>query len=165
MLLGLEWYMKDGRRVLFAVTVFLSALSNYYFFIGQVFFPPHLLVRAHAVRRLGVHAAQIPLAVFRGHRGTAGAAVLLLLLSRGDTESPDGQHAGRLGFPHLQQTPAPVRHPPLLFLPAGYPREGEFLPDSDNKWASMSAWLPVFGCTGAIACFQSANIRIGCGAC
>lgn len=38
MLLALEMYMKDGKRGFFAVTVFLSALSNYYFFIGQVFF-------------------------------------------------------------------------------------------------------------------------------
>lgn len=38
MLLGMELYMKENRRGLFALTVFLSALSNYYFFVGQVFF-------------------------------------------------------------------------------------------------------------------------------
>ena len=37
MLLGMELYMKENRRGLFALTVFLSALSNYYFFVGQVF--------------------------------------------------------------------------------------------------------------------------------
>ena len=38
MLLGMEQYMQEGRRGLFAMSVLLSALNNYYFFIAQAIF-------------------------------------------------------------------------------------------------------------------------------
>ena len=38
MLLGLERFMKDDKRGLFGLMVCLSALNNYYFFIGQAIF-------------------------------------------------------------------------------------------------------------------------------
>jgi hypothetical protein len=42
-----------------------------------------------------------------------------------------------------------------FFFPPELPARANFFPDANNKWSSMAAWLPVFGCTGAIAYFQS----------
>ena len=42
----------------------------------------------------------------------------------------------------------------LFFMPE-VPSRPNFFPQEWAKWSSMSAWLPVFGCSGAIAYFQS----------
>lgn len=156
MLLGMEMYMKDNRRGLFGLMVFLSALSNYYFFIGQVFF----LVIYWFLRMLsGDWECTLPKflwLVFEAVVGTAGAAVILLpsyfaVIQNPRTESLiSGWDALIYDKP---QRFFDVIH--SFFFPQDIPARENFFPDSDNKWASMSAWLPVFGCTGAIAYFQS----------
>lgn len=156
MLLGMEMYMKDNRRGLFGLMVFLSALSNYYFFIGQVFF----LVIYWFLRMLsGDWECTLPKflwLVFEAVAGTAGAAVILLpsyfaVIQNPRTESLiSGWDALIYDKP---QRFFDVIH--SFFFPQDIPARENFFPDSDNKWASMSAWLPVFGCTGAIAYFQS----------
>lgn len=129
MLLALEMYMKDGKRGFFAVTVFLSALSNYYFFIGQVFF---LLIYWFVRMFSGdwdCSLSKFLWLLFEAVVGTAGAGgVPPPLLSGGDTEPADRQHACRLGRADLQQASAILRHHPLLLLPPGHPGPGEFLP-------------------------------------
>ena len=156
MLLGLEWYMKDGRRGLFAVTVFLSALSNYYFFIGQVFF----LLIYWFVRMLSgdweCTLSKFLWLCFEAIVGTAGAAVLLLPSYLAVIQNPrtDSMLAGwDFLIYNKPQRLFDILH--SFFFPQDIPARENFFPDSDNKWASMSAWLPVFGCTGAIAYFQS----------
>ncbi len=160
MLLSLEMYMKDGRRGFFAVTVFLSALSNYYFFIGQVFF----LVIYWFVRLFSgdweCTLSKFLWLLFEAVVGTAGAAILLLpsyfaVIQNPRTESYIG------GWDFLIYN-KPQRFYDVIhsfFFPQDIPARENFFPDSDNKWASMSAWLPVFGCTGAIAYFQSRRHR------
>lgn len=156
MLLGLEQYMTEGRRGLFAVSVFLSALSNYYFFVGQaLFLMIYWIIRAlsgeweHRLRRFfGIWLEAL--------LGTACAAVLLLpsflaVVQNSRVDQPlEGW--GIL----LYSTPQrlyDILH--SFFFPPDLPARAFFLPDSNNKWASMTAWIPVFGCTGVLAYFQS----------
>lgn len=78
LLLGIEQYMQEGRRGLFAVAVLMNALSNYYFFIGQAFFVMlYWIVRASAGEW-----QRLPRRFFglwlQALIGVAGAAVLLL---------------------------------------------------------------------------------------
>ncbi len=156
MLLALEMYMKDGKRGFFAVMVFLSALSNYYFFIGQVFF---LLIYWFIRMFSGDWDCTLPKflwLLFEAVIGTAGAAVILLpsyfaVIQNPRTESLIG------GWDALIYN-KPQRFYDIIhsfFFPQDIPARENFFPDSDNKWASMSAWLPVFSCSGAIAYFQS----------
>ncbi len=156
MLLGMELYMKDGKRGIFAISVFLSALSNYYFFIGQAIF----LILYWFVRMLSgawnCTLSKFLWLFFEAIIGTAGAAVLLLpsyyaVIQNPRTESILG------GWDFLIYN-KPQRFYDVIhsfFFPQDIPARENFFPDSDNKWASMSAWLPVFGCSGAIAYFQS----------
>ncbi len=156
MLLGLEQYMSEGRRGLFALSVFLSALSNYYFFIGQaLFIMIYWVIRAlagdweHRCRRFfGLWGEAI--------LGTACAAVLLLpsfysVIQNNRVDQPlEGW--GLLIFSTPQRLYDILRS---FLFPPDLPARAFFLPDSNNKWASMSAWMPVFGCTGVLAYFQS----------
>lgn len=80
--------MKEGKRGLFAVTVFLSAISNYYFFIGQaVFLVIYWIIRAVSGdwERLGMRFFGI---AFEAVTGTAMAAVLLLPSFYAVTQNP-----------------------------------------------------------------------------
>lgn len=156
LLLGMEQYMADGRKGLFAFAVLMSALNNYYFFIGQaIFVMLYWVVRAasgdweHLGRRFfGLWAEAL--------LGTASAAVLLFpsflsVIQNGRTESLlEGWDI--LIYPNGQRF-FDIIH--SFFFPPDLPARANFFPDANNKWSSMSAWIPVFGCTGVIAYFQS----------
>ena len=78
MLLAMERFMADGKRGWFALIVFFSALSNYYFFIGQALF----LMLYWIFRALSgdwkVTIGRFLWLCFEAVIGTAGAAVILL---------------------------------------------------------------------------------------
>ncbi len=156
MLLGVEQYMKDGKRGLFALTVLLSALSNYYFFIGQALF----IMIYWIIRALSGDWERCTCRFFglwlEALLGTLGAAIILLpsffsVIQNSRTDNPIE------GFGMLihgtSQRLYDILH--SFFFPPELPARANFFPDAGNKWASMTAWLPVFGCTGAIAYFQS----------
>lgn len=156
MLLGMELLMKEGRKGVFAASVFLSALSNYYFFIGQCFF----LLIYWTVRLVSGGWKLTPrrffALLFEAVAGTAAAAVLLLPSFYAVIQN---SRTGELlsGWDLLIHS-RPQRLLDIVhsfFFPPDLPARPNFFPDADNKWSSMSAWLPVFGCTGAIAYFQS----------
>ncbi|MBR7093023.1 MAG: YfhO family protein [Clostridia bacterium] len=156
LLWGMERCVNDNRRGVFLVAVFFSALSNYYFFIGQAIFAVlYFLMRLGApdfhcdVKKFLCLAAEAVL-------GTAAAAGILLpsylaVIQNRRTES-------FLGAWDMLIYDRPQRFWDIIhsfFFPQDIPARPNFFPDSDNKWASMSAWLPLFGCTGVIAYFQS----------
>ena len=156
LLLGIEQQMQERRRGLFAVAVLMSALSNYYFFIGQVFFVMiYWVVRAasgaweHRVR--GFFGLWLQALI-----GVAGAGILLLpsfysvIQNSRSTEYLEG--FGFLIYGTNQRL-YDILH--SFLFPPELPARANFFPDANNKWSSMSAWIPVFGCTGVIAYFQS----------
>lgn len=156
MLLGMELYMKEGRRGIFAVAVLLSALNNYYFFIAQAIFAMiYWVVRAlsgewpRLWRRFGGLWLEALI-------GTAGAAILLLpsylaVIQNGRTDNLlEGW--GFLIY-SADQRLFDIIH--SFFFPPDIPARANFFPDANNKWSSMAAWVPLFGATGAIAYFQS----------
>lgn len=156
MLLGMELYMKDGKRGIFAVTVFFSALSNYYFFIGQAIF----LMIYWVVRALSgewkITFSKFLWLLFEAAVGSAMAGILLLPSYYAVSQNPrtDSFVSGWDALIYNK----PQRFFDILhsfFFPQDIPARASFFPDSDNKWGSMSAWLPVFGFTGVIAYFQS----------
>ena len=156
MLLGVEQYMKDGKRGLFALSVLLSALSNYYFFIGQAFF----IMIYWVIRAMSGEWEKCGRRFFglwlEALLGTLGAAVLLLpsffsVIQNSRTDNP--VEGWGLLIHGTNQRLYDILH--SFFFPPELPARANFFPDANNKWSSMTAWLPVFGCTGAIAYFQS----------
>ena len=155
-LYALERCMKEDKRGLFAVTMFLSAINNYYFFIGQcVFLIIYWLVRATS-HAWDVTPRRFARMFFEAVIGTAMAAVLLLpsyysvLQNSRINSTIAGWSTLYYGKP---QRFWDIIH--SFFFPSDIPARPNFFPDADNKWASMSAWVPMFGATGAIAFFQS----------
>lgn len=156
MLLGVEQYMKDGKRGLFALAVLAGALSNYYFFIGQALF----IMIYWVLRAMSGDWEKCTRRFFglwlEALLGTAGAAVILLpsflsVIQNSRTDNPI-EGWGLLIYGTSQRLYDIIHS---FFFPPELPARANFLPDANNKWSSMTAWIPVFGCTGAIAYFQS----------
>ncbi len=156
MLLGVEQYMKDGKRGLFALTVMLSALSNYYFFIGQaIFIMIYWVIRAMSGEweKCGRRFFGLWLEALLG---TLAAAILLLpsfysVIQNSRTNNYI-EGWGLLIYGNKQRL-YDILH--SFLFPPELPARPNFLPDANNRWSSMTAWIPVFGCTGAIAYFQN----------
>lgn len=156
MLLGVEQYMKDGKRGLFALSVLLSALSNYYFFIGQAFF----IMIYWVIRAMSGEWEKCGRRFFglwlEALLGTLGAAILLIpsfFSVIQNSRTNDYIEGWGLLIYGTNQRLYDILH--SFLFPPELPARANFLPDANNKWSSMTAWLPVFGCIGAIAYFQS----------
>lgn len=156
LLLGVERYMQDGSKGLFAFAVLMSALNNYYFFIGQaVFVMIYWIIRAMS----GEWEQCVPRFFglwLEALLATAGAAVLLLpsfFAVVQNSRTNNLLEGWDLLIHSTNQRPLDILH--SFFFPPDHPARANFLPDANNNWSSMSAWIPVFGCTGAIAYFQS----------
>lgn len=155
MLAALDEYMENRRRGLFALTVFACCLVNYYFFVGQVTFcliyfflrlicgswkisfKDFLLLALEAV--LGVGLSCILLA----------PSVLAVLQNNRVNNMVNGWNAVLYNrnqrYLHILE---------CFFFPPDHPARPNFTPDSESKWSSLGAWLPLFGMTGVIGWLQ-----------
>ena len=131
MLLGLERFMKDDKRGLFGLMVCLSALNNYYFFIGQaIFIVIYWFVRMFS----GEWECTMPKflwLVFEAVVGTAGAAVLLLPSYLAVIQNPrtESMLAGwDLLIYNKPQRLFDILH--SFFFPQDIPARENFFPDS-----------------------------------
>jgi uncharacterized membrane protein YfhO len=155
-LAALDEYMYTRRRGVFAAAVFASCLFNYYFFVGQVVFVIiYWFVRMFA-KSWKITAKDFFWLLFESVLGVAGTAVLLFPTILTVTQNPrvdnppQGWGALLYGWEqrylHILQS---------LFFPPDIPARPNFTPDSEAKWASLGAWLPLFSMTGVIAWFQT----------
>lgn len=156
LLAAMDEYMETRRRGVFALAVFACCLVNYYFFVGQVTFciiywfvrmfagsweislKDFLLLALEAV--LGVGMACVLLV----------PSVLAVLQNPRVDNPPSGWNAllydRNQRYLHILQ---------CFFFPPDIPARPNFTPDSGSKWASLGAWLPLFGMTGVIAWLQT----------
>lgn len=155
-LLGLERNLKDGKRGMFGIFIFLSAFNNYYFFIGQaIFLLMYFGIRAWS-GEWQLNAKKVIGVFLEAALGTMMAGIFLLpsFFAVIQNNRTDNLVAGWNALYYTQpQRLWDIIH--SFFFPPDIPARPNFFPDADNKWSSMSAWLPMVGATGAIAYFQS----------
>ncbi len=155
LLAALDEYMATRRRGLFALTVFACCFVNYYFFVGQVTFTliyfflrllcgrwrigwkDFLLLALEAVLGVGLSCALLVpsiLAVLQNNRtGNLINGWNALLYNKNQR------------YLHILE---------CFFFPPDLPARPNFTPDSESKWASLGAWLPLFGMSGVIGWLQ-----------
>ena len=153
---AMDEYMYHRRRGLFAVTVFASCFLNYYFFVGQVTFCIlYWLVRAFC-GSWKITAKDFLLLLLESVLGVAMAGALLVptiftvVQNPRVDNPPDGWGALLYGwnqrYLHILQA---------FFFPPDIPARPNFTPNSEAKWASLGAWLPLFSMTGVFAFLQN----------
>lgn len=154
LLVSLEELVINDRRGFFAAMVALNCLVNYWFFIGEVVFVALYVIVRIATGGWGCGVAKFLRIAFESLLGVAIAAVGLLpsvlALMGNPRTGGDNLLNGWLmwvyGF--NQRLPAIIQS---FFFPPELPSRPNFFPDMGAKWASLSAWLPLFSTTGVIA--------------
>lgn len=156
LLAALDEYMETNRKGIVAVAVFSACLLNYYFFVGQVVF-----VVIYWFLRVLTGGYKLNMRVFlrlaaEVLMGFCATAILLIPTVLAVIQNPRVSNAPS-GWSALLYNPV-QRYMHILssmFFPPDIPARPNFTPDSDSKWASIAAWLPLFGMTGTIAFLQS----------
>lgn len=156
LLAAIDEYMETKRRGVVALAVFAACLVNYYFFVGMVAF---VIIYWFLRMFTGSYKLSsndfLPLAfeVVVGFGATAVLlvpTVLFVIQNPRVNDAPQGFDALVYGseqrYLHIISS---------MFFPPDIPARPNFTPDSNSKWASIAAWLPLFGMTGVIAFLQS----------
>ncbi len=156
LLLSLEELVCENRRGFFAVVVFFTSLSNYYFFIGMlVFLFIYWIVRTLSGcwdMKIGTFAKIL----FEGVLGCGLACVILLpsfysvIQNNRVSGYPTGWNAILYG-----QNQRFLNVIQCFFFPPDNPARPVFFPNADAKWSSQAGWLPLMGMTGVIAWLQN----------
>jgi uncharacterized membrane protein YfhO len=155
MLWALDEYMYNRRRYVFAFTVFLCCTVNYYFFVGQVVF----LLIYWIVRMLAgswdISVKDFLLLFCESVIGVMCSCALLIptvmavIQNPRVSDPPNGWNA--LLYEYNQRY---IHILECFFFPPDIPARPNFTPNSEAKWASLGAWLPLFSMSGVIAFLQ-----------
>ena len=155
MLAALDEYMYNRRRGIFAISVAFSCIVNYYFFVGQVtFLLIYFLVRL-ACRSWKISLPDFLCLFLEAVLGVLMSFILLLpsiftIVQNTRTNNLISGWSAVLynknqRYLHILE---------CFFFPPDLPARPNFTPESESKWASLGAWLPMFGMTGTIAWLQ-----------
>lgn len=156
LLLGLELLITENRRGFFALSVFISALSNYFFFFGMVVFTVIYLIVRMASKAVRVPFSRFVVIVIESVLGLLMASVLLLpsivaiIQNTRLSEVLLGWNAIMYGKEQIY-----LNVIECFFFPPDIPARPVFFPGADVKWSSLGGWLPVFSMVGVFALFKN----------
>ncbi len=156
LLIALEEFVINNRRGVFALTVCLCAVVNYFFFAGEVIFLFLYFFLRCTDNRFDITPKKFLLLAFESVLGVLCAMFLLLpsLLAITGNDRLGDMLAGwnLLLYQDVQRYPL-IFH--SFFLPPDIPARPNFFPDSNANWSSVSAYLPMFSLAGVIAFLKS----------
>lgn len=153
LLCALDSFVIDKRRGLFALVTFAACFINYYFFTGMVVFCFIYFIIRVCYGSYRVTVKEFLLLCFEAILGFFLAAVLFFPTILTVSENNRVNHQ-LYGWDALIYQSKPQRYIHLLesfFFPPDIPARPNFTPDSDAKWSSIAAWLPLIGISGIVA--------------
>ncbi len=154
LLLSIELLITENRRGAFAITVALSAVSNYFFFFGMVVFSIiYFFVRLFS-SAIKPRLSRFLCLLFEAVLGLALSCFMLLPAlaaisgnSRlGDLQLFEGWNGIMYGKEQIY-----LNIIECFFFPPDLPARPVFFPSADVKWSSLGGWLPLMGTTGVIS--------------
>lgn len=157
LLASVDEYMATRRRGILTLTVFAACVFNYYFFTGQVVFVIIYWFLRYFTGSFGKISLKdfirMAFEILLGFAATAFIllpSVLVVMQNPRVDNAPGGWSA--LLYPSNQKY---VHILQSLFFPPDIPARPNFTPDSNAKWASVAAYIPLFSMTGVIAYLQT----------
>lgn len=161
LLIGMEEFVINKRRGAFALAVGLCAVINYYFFFGEVVFCViYFIVRAVYDRNdpKGFHLS-LRTFLLLALEAVMGLLLSAVLLVPGLLAILGNPRTFRFLFGWSGIFYGNVQRYGLIissfFFPPDIPAYPNFFPDSNAKWSSVSAFLPLFSMTGVLAFFKA----------
>lgn len=156
LLWALDLFMYEKKRGIFGIMVFASCFLNYYFFVGQVVFLIIYWIVKMIFKNYKCTVKDCAFLVLESLIGVLATSIVLfpsiLTISQNSRVNEYIQGWPAVLYDSEQRYLHIVTS---LFFPPDIPAKPNFTPDSNSKWASIGAWLPLFGMCGVIAFIQS----------
>ncbi len=162
LLIGMEEYIQNNRKGVFAIAVCLNAMVNYFMFAGQVAF-----CIIYFLFRFSDRSFRVTLKKFLGLalEAVIGAAMSMILFLPGALALLGNDRTAR-SFSELKNIVAWWKNGGLYwqrygqilesyFFPPDIPSRVNFFYGHTERWASISGYLPLFGMTGVFAFFTT----------
>ena len=155
-LASFDTFMYDKKRGLFLIAIFSSCFLHYYFFAGQAVFLIIYWAINIASKRWVFNFKEFFYLILEAILGIGLNSIILfptiLAISQNPRTTNFLQGWNAWLYSNEQRY---VQILQSFFFPAELPARPNFTPNSDAKWASIAAWLPMFGMTGVIAWIQT----------
>lgn len=159
LLIGLEEAVVNKRHGLFALTVALNALANYFFFIGEcVFLVIYFLVRYAMDRRFILNLKGFLCLAFESVVGVMIAGVLFIPSIYQVLDVPRSTNIltdwSFLFYGNEQRYGLILES---LFFPPEVAARNAMFTEANAKWSSVALYLPLFGMAGVLAFVKGAK--------
>lgn len=155
LLISMERFIREGKRYNFAIAVFICSLVNYYFFFGQVIFCTIYFFVRLGCNDFKVSFKQFLNLSFEAVIGLLGSCFLLipaLMALTGNPRTGDFiEGFNQIIYGESQRYGLIISS---LFFPPDIPARPNFFPNSNAKWSSVSAFIPLFSMTGVFTFFK-----------
>ena len=159
MLIGLEEFVINKRKGLFALTVAINCLANYFFFIGDcVFLVIYFIIRCAMDKRFRVKIGEFFLLAAESIIGVLLAGILFVPSIYQVLDVPRSTNILKnwnfLFFSNEQ------RYGLLLesfFFPPEVAARNNMFTEANAKWSSVALYLPLFSMAGVIAFIKGAK--------
>ncbi len=156
LLLAMEKFMAEKSRGPLIFAVFISALTNYFFFFGMVVF----VIIYWAVRMLSksfkFDLREFLLMLFECVLGlTLAAAVMLPTVLEVTQNERLGSLMNGWGAVMYGKEQIFLNVIECFFFPPDLPARPVFFPGAEVRWSSLGGWMPLLGMTGVIAWLQA----------
>lgn len=152
MLIAMEEHITKNRRGIFALTVALMAVTNYFFFAGQaVFLIVYFLLRSRC-RDFRVTPKKFISLFFEALLGTAAASFILLpsaLSVLGNFRV--SKHLLGMDMLAYSDRTRIWRIVQSFFMIPDSPARPNLFSDGTSKWSSIAGYLPMFSMAGVIS--------------
>ena len=155
MLAAVDMYIYDNRKGVVGATIFLAAAMNYYFFAGQAVFIFIYWCFRMATRSYKMKPLDFVRFLFEVIVGFLAAGIIIVpsvfaVIQNSRVNSfPYGWgavvYSSEQRYLHIIES---------FFFPPDMPAYANFTPDSNAKWASVAAWLPLFSMVGVFSFYK-----------
>ena len=158
LLYAVDELFHRNRKGLVALTVCLSCVFNYYFFVGQVIFVILYWIFKTFSKSYKFRWKNMLCLLFESITGLGMAMIILLPTIFCVTQNSRVSNFLNGWNGLVYNTPQRYINILTAFLfPPDLPAFPTFTPDSHNKWGSLAGWLPLFGMSGVIAFLTKNN--------
>lgn len=154
LLLSAELLLTENKRGVFALSVALCAISNYYFFFGMVIFTVIYFIVRLSSKAIKIGFGRFVSFGFEAVLGLLMSAILLLpsIAAISDnsrlSEILLGWNAITYGKEQIY-----LNIIECFFFPPDIPARPVFFPGAEVRWSSLGGWLPLFSMVGVFTLF------------
>ena len=159
LLVGLEEFVINKRKGLFALTVAINCLANYFFFIGEcVFLVIYFVIRWLTDKRFSVKIGEFLLLSAESIIGVLIAGILFIPSIFQVLDVPRSTRIlsnwSYLFFSNEQRYGLLIES---MFFPPEVSARNNMFTEANAKWSSVALYLPLFSMAGVIAFIKGAK--------